>query len=187
MGRWTDLDLQAYFVAWLLDFLAPTAFTMLIALVVYPPSRPWMFPPAPIAVVDTSTGGTKKPMAGQLGSDDSMTGASEEFKGEAAEKEASNLVASMASLAVGGVAGKHEQGTVEEDRSSEDKDMEERAPDPEEIVSKAADARNAVHGEGPADTHDSTRQPIKQTVLHTANQSMRVLCDITDTYERFGK
>ena len=181
------MALQVYFVAWLLDFLAPTVFAMLIALVVYPPSRTWMFPPAPMALVDASTGGIKKPMAGHLGSDDSVTGASEKFKGEAAEKEASNLVASMTSLAVGGVAGKHEQGAVDDGRSSEDKEMEKRVPDPEEIVSHAADARDAVHGEGPADTHDKTRQPIKQTVADAANQSMRVLSDITDTYERFGK
>lgn len=160
---------------------------MLITLVVYPPSREWMFPPVPMALVDSSTGGTKTPVAGHLGSQDSVTGASETFKGEAAEKEASNLVASIASLAVGSVTGKHDQGTVEEDRSTEDKEMEEQTPDPEELVLHAADAKAAVHGDGPADTQDKTKQPIKQAVVAQANQSMRVLSDITDTYERFGK
>lgn len=146
-----------------------------------------MFPPVPMALVDSSTGGPKTPMAGHLGSQDSATGASETFKGEAAEKEASNLVASIASLAVGSVTGKHDQGTVEEDRSTEDKEMEEQAPDPEELVFHASDAKAAVHGDGPADTQDKTKQPIKQAAVAQANQSMRVLSDITDTYERFGK
>lgn len=47
-----------------------------------------MFPPAPIALVDKDTGGVQKPKAGVLGSHDSVTGAPQNFKGEAAEQEA---------------------------------------------------------------------------------------------------
>lgn len=170
--------------------LLPTLFAVLIILVLHPPSRTLLFPPAPIALVDTATGGAKKPQAGYLGSHDSVTGAGEKFKGEAAEKEASNLVASVASLAVGTVAGKHDQepGTIEDETQNvSDEEMEKPVPDPTEVVSNTADARSAADGDVPADTHDKTRQPINHTVLNAANQSMRVLSDITNTYERFGK
>lgn len=166
----------------------PTFFIVLATLVVHPPSRMMLFPPAPIALVDTATGGTQKPKAGHLGSDDSATGAPEMYKGEAAENEASNILASIASLTVESAAGKHEQerSEVEPENAPQDAKIE-NAPNPAEIATKAADARTAVHGEKPEESHDKTRQPIKETVFNLANQSMRVLSDITDTYERFEK
>ncbi|OIW26667.1 hypothetical protein CONLIGDRAFT_663037 [Coniochaeta ligniaria NRRL 30616] len=90
----------AYFIAWAFDFLVPLLIATLIALITYPPSRAFLFPPAPIALVDKSTGGVQKPAAGVLGSHDSATGAPENHKGEAVEKEASNFVDGIASVAV---------------------------------------------------------------------------------------
>ncbi|KAB5575305.1 hypothetical protein GE09DRAFT_590991 [Coniochaeta sp. 2T2.1] len=90
----------AYFVAWTFDFVVPLLTATLIVLIVYPPSREFLFPPAPIALVDKSTGGVQKPAAGVLGSHDSATGAPENHKGEAVEKEASNFVDGIASVAV---------------------------------------------------------------------------------------
>ncbi|KAL4803079.1 hypothetical protein BDV18DRAFT_163604 [Aspergillus unguis] len=169
-----------YFTAWLLDFLAPTMITTLIVLIVYPPSRTILFPPAPIALVDPSTGGVQKPKAGVLGSHDSMTGAPEKYKGEAAEQEASNLISSVATVAVGSAAGKHDQGTPES------APMEDQVPDAMDIVAKTADAQAAAAGEVPEPSHDKTREPMRQTVLNGADQAMRVLADIVDTWERFG-
>jgi hypothetical protein len=177
----TKQYIQVYSVAWLLDFLVPTLFGTMLVLVVWPQSRKVLFPPAPLALVDKSTGGVQKPKAGVLGSHDSVTGAPEKYKGEAAEQEASNLIASVATVAVGSAAGKHDQGTPE------DAPMESSVPDAMDIVSKTADAQAAAGGEVPADTHDKTRQPMKETVLNGANLAMRVLSDIIDTYERFGK
>ncbi|KAH3009138.1 hypothetical protein KXW60_001527 [Aspergillus fumigatus] len=178
--RRTAAFCAVYSVAWLLDFLVPTLFGTMLVLVVWPQSRKVLFPPAPLALVDKSTGGVQKPKAGVLGSHDSVTGAPEKYKGEAAEQEASNLIASVATVAVGSAAGKHDQGTPE------DAPMESSVPDAMDIVSKTADAQAAAGGEMPADTHDKTRQPMKETVLNGANLAMRVLSDIIDTYERFG-
>ncbi|OOF99961.1 hypothetical protein ASPCADRAFT_161319 [Aspergillus carbonarius ITEM 5010] len=176
----TSAFCAVYFVAWAVDLLAPTFFSLLIVLVISPESRSSLFPPAPIALVDKDTGGVQKPKAGVLGSHDSVTGAPENMKGEAAEQEASNLIASVASVAVGSVAGKHDQGTPE------DAPIESSVPDAMEIVTNAADAQTAADGEATDETHDKTRQPMKDTVYNAANISMRVLSDIIDTYERLG-
>ncbi|KAJ5773962.1 hypothetical protein N7457_008858 [Penicillium paradoxum] len=170
--------LQVYFLSWLLDLLVPTMLATLIALVVYPPCRSRMFPPAPIALVNKDTGGVQKPKAGVLGSHDSITGAPEKFKGEAAEKEASNLVTSVASVAVGSAVGKHDPGVP--DHAPFEKDV----PDAMDLVANTADAQSAAHGGVPTDSHDKTRQPMRQSVMDAANFSMQVVGDITDTYEK---
>src|SRR3954452_19639800 len=72
-----------YFVAWAIDFLVPTIVGFLMILIAYPPSRDYCFPPAPIALIDSKTGGIKRPPAGVLGSDNSLTGAPEKHQGEA--------------------------------------------------------------------------------------------------------
>jgi len=66
-----------YFLAWAIDMLIPVFATTIIVLIVYPPSRELLFPPAPLALVDGSTGGVQKPRAGVLGSVDSATVSSE--------------------------------------------------------------------------------------------------------------
>lgn len=68
------------------------------------------FPPAPLALVDSKTGGVQSPKAGVLGSHDSATGAPEKHKGEAVEQEASNFVSSIGHIALSSAAGKHDQG-----------------------------------------------------------------------------
>ncbi|KAJ5616142.1 hypothetical protein N7537_001256 [Penicillium hordei] len=139
-----------------------------------------MFPPAPIPLVNKDTGGIQKPKAGILGSADSITGAPEKFKGEAAEQEASNLVASVACVAVGGAVGKHDQGVPD------DAPLEDDVPDAMDMVVNTADAQSAAHGKVPKDSHDKTRQPMKENVMDAANASMQVVGDITDTYEKLG-
>ncbi|KAJ5384545.1 hypothetical protein N7517_002456 [Penicillium concentricum] len=178
--RRTAVFCTVYFLSWLLDLLMPATLLTLIALVVYPPCRSLLFPPAPIPLVNKDTGGVQKPKAGILGSDDSITGAPEKFKGEAAEQEASNLVAGVASVAVGSAVGKHDQGVPD------DAPLEDDVPDAMEIVANTADAQTAAHGKVPEDSHDKTRQPMKQSVMDAANVSMQVVGDITDTYEKMA-
>lgn len=108
-------------------------------------------------------------------------GAPQKFKGEAAEQEASNLVSSVAGVAVGSAAGKHDQGVPDE------APMEDSVPDAMDAVTRTADAQSAAQGEVPAHSHDKSRRPMNQDVLKGANMAMRVVSDITDTYERFGK
>ncbi|RAL07098.1 DUF3292 domain-containing protein [Aspergillus homomorphus CBS 101889] len=169
-----------YFAAWILDLVAPTFFALLLVLVVSPQSREFLFPPAPIPLVNAGTGGIQKPKAGVLGSHDSITGAPENMKGEAAEQEASNLMTSVASVAVGSVAGKHDQGTPD------DAPIESSVPDAMEIATSAADAQTAAHGEATDESHDKTKEPMRDTVYNAANLAMRILADIIDTYERFA-
>lgn len=173
--------MQVYVLSWLLDILVPTILGTLLALVVYPPCRSLMFPPAPIPLVNKDTGGIQKPKAGILGSDDSITGAPEKFKGEAAEQEANNLVTSVACVAVGSAVGKHDQGVPD------DAPFEEDVPDAMDMVANTADAQSAAHGKVPKDSHDKARQPMKESVMDAANVSMQVVGDITDTYEKLGK
>ncbi|KAK3052055.1 hypothetical protein LTS18_012319, partial [Coniosporium uncinatum] len=107
--RRTSWFCSVYFVAWWFDCLVPLFSTVMIALIAYPPSRPILFPPAPLALVDGKTGGVQKPKAGVLGSLDSATGAPENMKGEAVEQEASNFVSGIASVALSSATGKHPQ------------------------------------------------------------------------------
>ncbi|CAI7664546.1 unnamed protein product [Penicillium glandicola] len=178
--RRTAAFCTVYVLSWLLDLLVPTMLASLIALVIYPPCRSFMFPPAPIPLVNKDTGGVQKPKAGILGSGDNITGAPENFKGQTAEQEASNLVAGVASVAVGSAVGKHDQGVPD------DAPLEEDVPDAMDIVANTADAQSAAHGKVPTDSHDKTRQPMKESVMDAANYSMQVIGDITDTYEKLG-
>ncbi|KAJ5155866.1 hypothetical protein N7492_008669 [Penicillium capsulatum] len=178
--RRTAIFCAVYFLAWLLDILVPTIIASMVALIMYPPCRPLMFPPAPVALVDKDTGGIQKPKAGVLGSHDSITGAPERFKGEAVEQEASNLVASVASVAVGSAVGKHDPGVPD------DAPLEGAVPDAMDIVSETADAHTAAQGMDASDTHDKTRQPMKQSVMAGANLLMQAINDVTDTFEKFG-
>jgi hypothetical protein len=58
-----------YFLAWAIDMLVPTIIGFVMLLIIYPPARTYCFPPAPIALIDSKTGGIQKPAAGVLGSD----------------------------------------------------------------------------------------------------------------------
>ena len=153
----------------------------MITLILSPSWRLRLFPPAPIALVDKDTGGVQKPKAGLLGSHNSITGAPERYKGEAAEQEASNLMTGMASVAVGSAAGKHEQGVPK------GAPMEGIVPDAMEIASSAADAQNAAHGKIPSDSHDKTRQPMREVVMDAANVLMQIISDTTDIFEKLEK
>lgn len=159
----------------------PSLFVVLAVLAVYPPSRTALFPSAPIPLVDSFTGGVQKPRAGVLGSHDSITGAPQNLKGEAAEQEAGNLISSVASVAVSSAAGKNDQGVPDEAL------VNHSGPDAMDTMSRAADAQASAHRNVPAESHDKSRKPMNTDVMHGANMAMRVVSDITDTYERFGK
>lgn len=181
--RRTAAFAAAYFVAWLLDFIVPLLVAVLIALIVYPPARDCLFPPAPIALVDSSTGGVQKPKAGVLGSHDSATGAPENHKGEAVEQEASNFVNGIASIALSSAAGKHPQG----DPDSDGEDATAAAPDPTAVALGAADAKEKASGSKPGAKHDKTKVPMETMMWDKMRPVMHALGDLTDTWERFAK
>ncbi|EEY18693.1 conserved hypothetical protein [Verticillium alfalfae VaMs.102] len=108
---------MTYFAAWTLDCLMPLLTVATIALVVSPRARVVLFPPAPLSMVDMTTGGVAKPMAGTLGSTDAATGAPQNLKGEAAENEASNFVTRAAAIATNLVMGQDHHGAPFESSS----------------------------------------------------------------------
>lgn len=178
--RRTSAFFAAYLVAWLFNFLVPLFFTILIALIAYPPSRSYLFPPAPLALVDSKTGGVQSPSAGVLGSHDSATGAPEKHKGEAVEQEASNFVTGIGHIALSSAAGKHDQGDPESDP------VDKSVPDPTQIALSGADAKHAANGGQPAPHHDKTKQPMEEAMWTKMRPFMRGLGDVCDGWERFG-
>jgi hypothetical protein len=154
----------------------------LIALIAYPPCRPVLFPPAPIALV-SGKGGVQKPKAGVLGSLDSATGAPENHKGEAVEQEASNFVNGIASIALSSATGKHPQG----EPPSQDGAPADSVPDPTSIAVGAADAKDAASGINPSSKHDKTKVPMETAIWTKMRPIMHGIADATDTWERFAK
>ncbi|KAG9747138.1 hypothetical protein KCU59_g4643, partial [Aureobasidium melanogenum] len=172
----------AYFVAWLFDMLVPLFTITLVVLIVYPPSRDVMFPPAPLALVDASTGGVQKPKAGVLGSTDTATGAPEHYKGEAAEAEASNFVNSIASVALASASGKHPQTEPPPGQAG----VADSIPDPTSIAIGASSAKTSAEGKAVAPTHDKTKVPMETAMWSKMRPVMHGLADVADTWERFA-
>lgn len=143
-------------------------------MIIFSPVRPLLFP-EPVEP-------DEKP--GQYESHDSITGVSEEHKGEAAEQEASNLVNMVATVAVEGAAGKYGQGVAESSTETLAEEIPETPsmPGSTEVVPVTTEAP----GEN-APAEDKTEKPMKKKVFKATNQTMRVISDITDLYERFAK
>ncbi|PSK55853.1 hypothetical protein B9Z65_4731 [Elsinoe australis] len=180
--RRTSAFCAAYFLAWVFDFLVPLFTVTLITLVVYPPSRELLFPPAPIALVSNKTGGVQKPKAGVLGSTDSATGAPENHKGEAVEAEASNFVNSIASVALASASGKHPQSNP----PGKGDDPDSSVPDPTSIAMGASSARVKVAGGKAGADHDKAKVPVENAMWTKMRPIMHGIADVSDTWERFG-
>lgn len=164
-------NLQGYFVAWAVDLLVPTILGTVVALIMVPPVRLLLFPG--LAKTDGPQGSTSTEE--QVQSEDSLTGAPENHKGEAAEQEAKNLVDSFANVAMESAAARYGQ-TVTED-----------SPDRPALIEslEAAEAAAATPtGDSP---EDKTKKPMKKKVSHATDNVMRILSDITDIYEKFAK
>lgn len=173
---------SAYFIAWLLDLIVPLLSSTLVMLILYPRARHILFPPAPLALVDTKSGGLQKPSAGVLGSHDSATGAPEKHRGEAVEQEASNFFSGITSVALSSASGKH-PGDVAEDDGPGDS-----APDPSPVAVSAAEAKSVSSGVKPeaGAKHDKTKEPMEAAIWAKMKPIMHALADVADTWERFG-
>ncbi|KAF2153400.1 hypothetical protein K461DRAFT_293665 [Myriangium duriaei CBS 260.36] len=180
--RRTTAFCVAYFIAWLLDLLVPLFATTMITLIVYPPARDVMFPPAPIALVSSKTGGVQKPKAGVLGSTDSATGAPENHKGEAVEAEASNFVNGIASVALASASGKHPQNEPE----NEEGKLGDSVPDPTAVAVSASTARVKSGGGAASAKHDKAKVPVETAMWTKMRPIMHGIADVSDTWERFG-
>ena len=181
--RRTLVYLWVYAVAWVLDLIVPTIITFMIVLIMYPKARAICFPPAPLALIDAGSGGIKKPTAGVLGSDNSLTGAPEKHQGEAVEQEASNFVKAFSSIAISSAVGK-DKDSAEGKKS--DSAIENVAPDPTDLTMKAADAQDKAAGDNPSANHDKTKEPMTDAMWSKARPVMHAVADIADGWERFG-
>jgi hypothetical protein len=159
----------------------PLISVTLLTLIVHPPARNTMFPPAPIALV-SSSGGLKKPKSGTLGSTDSVTGAPENHKGEAVEQEATNFVYGFATIAMSSATGKQPEVEPEKDESP-DGDL----PDTTRLAMGVAHAQDKASGSKPDKDHDKTKVPLETAMWSKMRPIMHAFSDIADTWERFGK
>ncbi|PKS08160.1 hypothetical protein jhhlp_005436 [Lomentospora prolificans] len=176
--RRTISFMAVYSLAWILDLVIPTIIGFVMVLILSPASRTYCFPPAPPSVIDSKTGGLKKPDSGVLGSGDSVTGAPEKHHGEAVEQEAHNFVATISSLIVSTAAGKHPQGDLTQG--------EDDVPDPTEAAANLVDAKESANGGKPNAHHDKAKQPVSASVWTTARPVMHGLSTFVDNYERLG-
>ncbi|KAJ5773841.1 hypothetical protein N7457_008737 [Penicillium paradoxum] len=166
----TTIFCTGYFVAWAVDLLVPAILGLVVALIMVPPVRLLLFPG--LAKTKDSHGSSSG--GGQVESEDSLTGAPESHKGEAAEQEARNLVDNFANVAMESAAAKYGQTVTEE---SPERDA----------ITDGLEAAEAAAGTPTGDSpEDKTKKPMKKKVAHATDNVMRVLSDITDIYEKFA-
>ena len=192
--------MQAYFIAWAFDCLVPLLSVTLFALIVHPPFRDILFPPAPVALVDAVSGGIRKSKSGVLASHDSATGAPENHKGEAVEAEASNFYNGLTAIVVTSATGKHPQSDVDDydeghDDGQKPQDpgaktystgghMGDGLPDPTSVAEAVTDAKHVAAGGTPS--NDKTKVPVESAVWSKMKPVMRCLADLSDTFERIA-
>lgn len=128
-----------------------------IILIVYPPAWIYCFPPAPIALIDSKTGGVKKPTAGVLGSDNSLAGALEKHEGKAVQQEASKFVSGFTSIAISSAAGKHPQ---DEPSGTQTSSLEDNAPDPTDLAVGVSGTKDKSSSAQTDATHDKAKEAM---------------------------
>ncbi|KAI5803458.1 hypothetical protein DFH27DRAFT_481765 [Peziza echinospora] len=180
---WEDKERTAtfcavYFLGWVVDLLTPLAITTLILLIVYPPARSTIFPPAAIATIDSKTGQAKTPASGHLGSHDSMTGAVESQPGEAVEQEAHNFVTGFGAIAISSAAGKPHN-------DAEQSDSKGNMPDALAPALQAADAKDSSEGTDTA-SKKTTKKPVEEAMWEHARPFMQYVGTVADIWERFA-
>ncbi len=152
------------------------------------PSRDLLFPPAPRALVNMSTGGLQDPAAGQLGTLDSLTGAPEKQEGEAIEEEAANFVDNVRHL-VQRAVGMHEQEKNDGDP------LEGKVPKPIRKGIKAIKEKGSEKGHA-TETNDQTQGPMEEILWDKVNPKVlaeamkiapHVVGELVDNWERFAK
>jgi hypothetical protein len=170
-------------LAWVFDMTMPTTLATIIILITIPKARSILFPPAPLALINSKTGGIQKPKAGVLGSHDSATGAPEKYKGEAVEEEAKSLVSGIASVTISSAIGVNDQASPEEDTASKTLD---KAPDPTSIASSAVDATTSAGGGAVKPSHAKAKQPMEDAIWTKMRPIMHGIGDFADGWERFA-
>ncbi|KAJ3820222.1 hypothetical protein F5880DRAFT_991018 [Lentinula raphanica] len=195
---WTEASrtawfFSAYFLAWYKDMLAPTFLALILTLVVFPSARSVLFPPAPLAAIDAATGDVKKPAAGHLGSKDSMTGAEEQFRGQAVETEADHFVTGLSTIAVSVAVGKEGEGasptvSPEDGESASEKTMDAKVPNVTDVAG-AVDAQRAASAVDKTTEDEHSKQaaaPVQQAMWDNLGVIMSALTAAMDVWEMIG-
>ena len=156
--------------------------TVLMALIVSPAMRTVLFPPAPLALVSSKTGGITKPAAGVLGSTNTATGASENVKGEAVENEASNFVTSLGAITMKIATGKDPK----DDEDTEGGSTKISMPEPHSLATTVAVAKDKASGVD-RPSQDKTKVPMETTMWAGIEPLMVTVTAISDTWEQFAK
>ncbi|GIJ86668.1 hypothetical protein Asppvi_005560 [Aspergillus pseudoviridinutans] len=164
--RRTAIFCAGYFIAWLFDAVIFTLSGLLIALVLCPPLRQVLFPGPSVAPAGSENSATGEPRK-----QDSITGTSERHKGEAAEREAHNLVNSVATISMKSATGKYGQAVSED---------AEKVAEPESLED-VVDAADALDESVTAEA----QKPMKKKVASATDEIMRTMNDLTDIYEKF--
>jgi hypothetical protein len=187
---------QAYYLAWWFNAILPFLLIVAIIVIVDPPSRKLLFPPAPLALISGTTGNLQTPKAGTVGSKDSLSGAPEAHKGEAVEQEARHFVSGIANLAISTAAGKgpgvdgngnavaggeaEAEGTTKPSTA-----IEGAVPDPVAAVTGATESKHLASGD--VAKKDPAKEPVQDAMWQKMRPFMRILTSIADTWERLGK
>ncbi|KAM0276103.1 hypothetical protein ACHAQH_007076 [Verticillium albo-atrum] len=171
---------MTYFAAWTLDCLMLLLIGTTIALIVSPRVRVVLFPPAPLSMVDMTTGGVAKPMAGTLGSTDAATGAPQNLKGEAVENEASNFITSVAAIATNLMTGQDPHGApFEQEGGSKEGFM------PKFDVTTMAVVKDKAEGMD-RPSQDKTKAPTEEVVWNQMTPLLHLMTLTSDTWERLA-
>lgn len=171
-----------YFAAWTFDYLTCTTLLLLATLITSPKARSSLFPPAPLALVDSLTGDLTTPNSGLLASPDSATGAPENLKGEAVENEASNFVTALAAIAINIMSGKDPQG---EPNSEEQELKGPMTANPDEVATMVASAKDKAEGVD-RPSQDKTKTPMETIMWSKIPPMMHGLTIVCDLYEKFA-
>jgi hypothetical protein len=134
------------------------------------------------------TGGIQKPQAGQLGTNDTLTGAPEKQPGEAVEEEAANFVENVRHN-IQRAIGMHNNPQGEGDP------LEGKVPKPIRTVLKTVQAAGSAPGHV-TETMNQTQQPMEEIIWSGVNPESiakvlenlpHVIGEVADNWERFAK
>ena len=179
---------KIYFSAWLFDLLMPVVLGTLILVVSSVEARNALFPPTPRALVNIRTGGIQKPQAGQLGTNDTLTGAPEKQPGEAVEEEAANFIDNVRHN-IQRAVGMHNKAQQDGDP------LEGKVPKPIRKAVKAVQAAGSAPGHVTEST-DQTQQPMEEMMWAKVNPegiakaldlAPHLVGEVADNWERFAK
>ncbi|KAJ4269762.1 hypothetical protein NW762_001430 [Fusarium torreyae] len=171
-----------YFVAWYLNLLMPTLLATLMAILLSPKIRNTLFPPCPPSLVHYEDGSLMKPPAGMLSTVDSATGAPENLKGEALEREASNFVTGIIAISINIWADKDPQHHESQKGGGKTASL----PDPHSLATRIATAKDKATGVDKP-SWDKTKAPTQEIMWSKIRPLMHCVCLICDAWERCAK